>query len=94
MSGNADAGTSEKRRIKLRPDRATESFFGPFIFPTLCRHFWPENTAAELASIGGARSTRTAEFWLSGTVEAPPMVHAVLQAKIIEHDRKARAARR
>lgn len=92
MLENGDAGSTEKRRIFPRDDRETESNFGPFIFPAICRHLWPDFTAAELAKIAGAKSTRTAEFWLSGDVEAPPIVFAVVQAEIIRRDREKRAA--
>lgn len=82
-----DAGATKIDRIKRRPQRGTESFFGPFIFPSLCKHLG--FTAKILGDIGDAHP-RTAEFWLSGKVEAPPIVYAVAMAEIIRRDRETR----
>lgn len=84
----SDAATNEKRRIK---PSETEERFGPFIFPAICRHLWPGITAKELARIGDSHP-RTAEFWLSGKVEPPPIVYAVAWAEVIRRDREKRAA--
>lgn len=84
---DSDAAGTEKRRIK---PTEPESNFGPFIFPAICKHLWPDYTAAELAKIGDSH-TRTAEFWLSGRVEPPPIVFAVVYAEVIRRDRAARA---
>jgi hypothetical protein len=85
--GLSDASATRIDRIKRRPPRVTESFFGPFIFPSLCKHLG--FTPKILADIGDSHP-RTAEFWLSGKVEAPPIVYAVAMAEIIRRDRKAR----
>jgi hypothetical protein len=87
----SDAGSTQNDRIKRRRTRATESNAGPFIFPALCQRLG--FTAKKLADIGDAHP-RTAEFWLSGSVEAPPIVFAVVQAEIIRRDRETRAAAR
>lgn len=83
------AASTENDRIKRRKIRATESNAGPFIFQALCQRLG--FTAKMLADIGDAHP-RTAEFWLSGKVEAPPIVYAALQFEIIRRDREKRAA--
>lgn len=83
-----DVDASGKDRIK---HAGTEERFGPFIFPAICRRL--RFTAKDLARIGGAHP-RTAEFWLSGKVEAPPIVWAVMQTEAIKRDRELRAALR
>lgn len=88
---NADDVSTGKRRINRRNERETESNFGPFIFPAICKHLWPEFTAAELARIGESHP-RTAEFWLSGRVEMPPAVVLAVVAEALRRDREKRAA--
>jgi hypothetical protein len=83
---NADAGATKIDRIK---NGRTESNAGEFIFPAICRRLWPDKTAIELATIGDSHP-RTAEFWLSGKVEPPPIVYAVAWAEVIRRDREAR----
>jgi hypothetical protein len=85
--GNSDAGATKIDRIKRRNECGTESLFGPFIFPELCRHLG--FTAKELAAIEDSHP-RTAEFWLSGKVEAPPLVLTMVWAAIIKRDRETR----
>lgn len=83
-----DATATEKRRIKRRNEREPEERFGPFIFPAVCRRL--SLSAKDLARIG-ASHPRTAEFWLSGTVEAPPIVQFVIWTEALRHDRERRA---
>jgi hypothetical protein len=93
MSGNADAGTTEKDRINFRGDRDRESFFGPYIIPAICRGFLGLS-AKDLARMGDAHP-RAAEFWLSGRFEMPTAVVLEVVAEALRRDRaKRRAAKR
>lgn len=86
-----DAAATEKRRIKRPEPSGSESFFGDFLFPAICKRLWPDGTAKELARIGDSHP-RTAEFWLTGKVEPPPIVYVVAWAEIIRRDRERREA--
>jgi hypothetical protein len=90
VSENQNGHAIKNDRIKRQ---RTEERFGQFIFPALFKQLWPLNTAAELATIGGSHP-RTAEFWLSGKVEAPPIVYAAALAEALKRDRELRAALR
>lgn len=70
--------TEIQRQIRRDPTKMSVSKFGP-----VAKLLWPVKTAAVLADISG-RDIRTAERWLSGEYDPPPIVAAAVLTEIFK----------
>lgn len=74
----SDARSTGKHRLKSRySDKNAATPVGRELLGPVSRVIWPEKPADTLADIAGS-DKRTAERWLSGEVEAPPIIFAAI----------------
>lgn len=69
-----------QRQICRDPTKMSVSNFGP-----VAKFLWPVKTAVVLASIT-KKDVRTAERWLSGEFDPPPIIGAAVLAEIFKKD--------
>ena len=86
----ADAGTTENHRLKSQD---TDSFViepvGRELLGPVAKVIWPGKTAEKLATIADA-DVRTAARWISGEVEAPPIIFTAIQVALTRRRRRRR----
>lgn len=85
MSTNVSFGTIPAREIVRREATAPDAFVAPCLFGRIAKLVWPFKTAFILAELGKT-TQRTAERWLSGEHEPPPIVVAAMLGEIFKRD--------
>lgn len=76
MHGNVPFGVASATEIARRNSREPDKIVGRTNFYFVAKVLWPENTAAQIASIA-KRDVRSAERWLAGESDPPICLAAV-----------------
>lgn len=74
---------ASSREIVRRQTTEPDEIVGPAIFGKVAKLIWPFKTAFVLAELGNT-TQRTAERWLSGEHEPPPIIVAAMLAEIFK----------
>lgn len=82
------AAVSREMQGQFVPDR--DKIVPPPNWTVFARWYWPDKTAAHLATLGG-KDERTAKRWLAGEFEPPIVVVTFLFEKMFERGRGGNA---
>jgi hypothetical protein len=80
---NIPFGTAASREIVRRSASSPDEIVGPVLFGQVAKLVWPFKTAFILAELGKT-SQRSAERWLSGEHEPPPIIVAAMLTEIFK----------
>jgi hypothetical protein len=83
MRSSYEAARAEQIEIQGRILSGRDTLVPPCNFARVCKLFWPEKTAAHLATITG-HDERTAKRWLSGEYDPPMLVALAVINRIFQ----------